>query len=81
MYLSKGSGTPRARSGEPVSIRPVPLTRTKPGPEYKSMYTRVGHLFFMPVEKSRSYNPTSVYFSSAQALTDTNFAGIWVNLR
>src|SRR5450631_2913970 len=33
MYLSKGSGTPSARSGEPISIRPVPLTRTKPGPE------------------------------------------------
>ena len=33
MYLSNGSGTPSASSGEPVNIRPIPLTRTKPGPE------------------------------------------------
>lgn len=69
MYLSNGSGTDSASRGEPTITRLVPLRRTNPGPEYKSMYTRVGHLFFIPVEKSLSYRATSVCLSCVHGPT------------
>src|SRR5260370_35522808 len=69
IYLSNGSLTLSASSGEPQRNLFVSRTRTNPGPEYRSMQTRTSHFRFMPVEKRVSYRETSRCLSSTQAPT------------
>src|SRR5262250_613046 len=69
MYLSNGSLSFSASRGEPQRNLFVSRTRTKPGPEYRSMQTRTSHFCFIPVENRVSYNETNRCLSSTQAPT------------